>query len=54
MIDIVERLRGPESVTLLESKAADEIERLREVIENMTNLSNNLWHIGFTALKGDE
>ena len=29
-MDIVERLRGPESVTLLESEAADEIERLLE------------------------
>jgi hypothetical protein len=38
----------------IQIEAADEIERLREVIENMTNLSNNLWHIGFTALKGDE
>ena len=35
-------------------EAADEIERLREVIENMTNLSNDMWNIGFTALKGDE
>ena len=30
MTDIVDRLRGPESVTLLESEAADEIERLRQ------------------------
>ena len=29
-MDIVERLRGPESVTLLESEAADEIEQLRK------------------------
>jgi DNA repair exonuclease SbcCD ATPase subunit len=55
VMDIVERLRDQFDVydeTKLE--AANEIERLREVIENMTNLSNNLWHIGFTALKGDE
>ena len=32
-MDIVERLRGPESVTLLELEAADEIERLREALK---------------------
>ena len=58
-MDIVERLRmkGPMSFQMDWSdraKAADEIERLREVIENMTNLSNNLWNIGATALMGEE
>ena len=32
-MDIVERLRGPESVTLLESEAANEIKRLRIDLE---------------------
>lgn len=31
-----------------------EVERLREVIANMTELSNNLFCIGFTALGKDE
>ena len=56
-MDIVKRLRKwmfEENTYELLSEAADEIERLREVIENMTNLSNNLWHIGFTALNGDK
>ena len=65
-MDIVERLRRyrptygwPEERSViveptLNHVAADEIERLREVIENMTNLSNNLWHIGFTALNGNK
>jgi len=58
-MDIVERLRmkGPMSFQMDWSdraKAADEIERLREVIENMTNLSNNLWNIGAVALMGEE
>ena len=59
-MDIVERLRSENCMFRyyespdIQIEAADEIERLREVIENMTNLSNNLWHIGFTALKGDE
>jgi len=62
-MDIVERLRqeiGGYTDTDIEKaeadmqEAADEIERLREVIENMTNLSTNLWHIGFSALKGDK
>jgi hypothetical protein len=56
---IVERLRmkGPMSFQMDWSdraKAADEIERLREVIANMTNLSNDLWNIGATALMGEE
>jgi hypothetical protein len=59
MMDIVERLRmkGPMSFQMDWSdraKAADEIERLREVIANMTNLSNDLWNIGATALMGEE
>ena len=62
-MDIVERLRqeiGGYTDTDIEKaeadmqEAADEIELLREVIENMTNLSTNLWHIGFSALKGDK
>ena len=58
-MDIVERLRmkGPMSFQMDWSdraKAADEIERLREVIENMTNLSNNLWNICAVALMGEE
>lgn len=58
-MDIVERLRvkGPMSFQMDWSdraKAADEIERLREVIANMTNLSNDLWNIGATALMGEE
>ena len=65
-MDIVERLRRyrptygwPEERSViveptLNHVAADEIERLREVIENMTNLSNDMWNVGFTALKGDE
>ena len=62
-MDSVERLRqeiGGYTDTDIEKaeadmqEAADEIERLREVIENMTNLSTNLWHIGFSALKGDK
>ena len=32
-MDILERLRGPESFTLMEAEAADEIERLREQVE---------------------
>ena len=66
VMDIVERLRRyrptygwPEERSViveptLTHVAADEIERLREVIENMTNLSNDMWNVGFTALKGDE
>ena len=37
-MDIVERLRGPESVTLLESEAADEIERLQKDVENAMDI----------------
>jgi hypothetical protein len=32
MIDILERLRGPESFTLMEAEAADEIEKLRKLL----------------------
>jgi len=58
-MDIVERLRmkGPMSFQMDWSdraKAADEIERLREVVANMVNLSNDLWNIGATALMGEE
>lgn len=64
-MDIVERLRGDKVTTQVSKfdcvmfndtmeKAADEIERLREVIANMTNLSNDLWNIGATALMGEE
>jgi len=59
VMDIVERLRmkGPMSFQMDWSdraKAADEIERLREVIANMINLSNDLWNTGATALMGEE
>ena len=34
-MDILERLRGPESFTLMEAEAADEIERLEQTIANL-------------------
>jgi len=52
-MDIVERLRNVSKVEPHEPlcmEAADEIERLREVIANMTEVSNHLWGVGFTAL----
>jgi len=53
-MDIVERLRICAAYDPDQKEAADEIERLREVIANMTNLSNDLWNIGATALMGEE
>jgi len=60
MTDIVERLRKQKWQVLDEMRgliedttayeAADEIERLREVISNMALLSANLQGIGETAL----
>ena len=65
-MDIVKQLRyeaktarenHPETFCVSEDTAdaaADEIERLREVIANMINLSNDLWNTGATALMGEE
>ena len=51
MTDIVEQIRNQDFATIKELEAADEIERLRLVIHQMTTLTDNVFKMGIRALE---